>query len=234
MSEMFSPSLPNEYYNANTGRTYYLNPYSGQYITNRTYARRMQRGFERGLSRTAARRNIAAGPEYSESRERAARDLERGNLSPYQRFLGGFQRNYGFEYRQWRSWYNRYIREINHRSWPQATSGRMQRDANGNRQDPRMFPEDLAEVKRLYEQGFRPTSASSPVTWEEWIEINLAGRLAVMIEYQDNGNKDPARERFASRDETWERDEADIGEFYLGIEDINYITGPPLVWWFYH
>lgn len=236
MSEMFSPSLPNEYYNAATGRTYYLNPYSGQYITNKTYARRLQRGFARGLTRTAARRNIRAEPGYSESRERAARAQERGNLSPYQVFLGGFERRYGFSYREWRRWYRLYVREINQRAWPTASSPRMQSDENG-RKDPRLFPQDITYVKNLYDQGLRPSSASSPATWQEWVEINLAARLDVMIEKQDNNNPDPAKQRWNSRDEIWTR--PGVIDYAQEILESDYIgltasVGPPREWWFYH
>lgn len=37
------------------GATAYLNPYKGTYITNRSYAQRMQRGYARGLSQAEAR-----------------------------------------------------------------------------------------------------------------------------------------------------------------------------------
>jgi hypothetical protein len=43
------------------GQTLYLNPYKGTYITNRSYAMRMQRAFARGMSQSEARGHKAIG-----------------------------------------------------------------------------------------------------------------------------------------------------------------------------
>jgi hypothetical protein len=236
---MFSPSLPLEYFNAQTGFTYYLNPYTGQYIRNERYARRLQRGYRYGLSRTEARRSGVHGVAayrargQSETQQRVASAQARGNLSPYQVFLGGFERRYGFSYSDWRRWYRRYIKEINERAWPQASSPRMQRDETGRR-DPRIFPEDIRAIIELYNGGYRPVRSSSPASWREWVENHLATRLINMIDYQDNHNSTPAKEAFvAEAQDTWLRTQVPA-EDIMSLQLATAAAGPPVEWWYYH
>lgn len=230
---MFSPSLPLEYYNAQTRANYYLNPYSGQYIRNKSYARRLQRGFARGLSQAESRGHRVSARGLSESAERRARAEERGSLSPYQVFLGGFERRYGFSYAYWRTLYRRWIAEINRRAWPQATSSRMYVDENGVRADPRIFPGDITAVKQLYDQGFRPERSSSPASWQEWVENQLAVKLETMIEYQDNHNRVPGKMMFASRSGSWMRTGAPA-EAVVTLRLATAASAPPIEFWWYH
>lgn len=67
-----------------TGRPAYFNPYSGTYITNRSYALRLQRGYSQGLTRQEARGH-GQHPGISERVYRAAQ----------------FQNRYGFALTVW-------------------------------------------------------------------------------------------------------------------------------------
>ena len=221
---MFSPSLPLEYVDPQ-GNTRYLNPYSQQYIRNKSYALRLQRGFGRGLSQSEARGHGISARGLTESQERVARATERGDLSPYQLFLGGFERRYGFSYQYWRLIYRRYIKEINQRSWPSGPRGQQ------DEYDPRIFASDISRIKSLYDQGYRDLRGNSPVTWQEWVENHLAIRLDAIVQWQDNHNKTPGREMFSSHNEIWAR-VATPAVFVPGAPTA--ISGPRRAWWFYH
>lgn len=231
MADQFSPSLPLEYYNVQAKQTYYLNPYSGQYIRNRSYAQRLQRGFSAGMSRAEARGHRVSSSGLSESQQRTLRAQERGDLSPYQVFLGGFERRYGFSYQYWRLLWSRWIKDINARVWPNAPSPRMQ-VKGGQRADPRIFPNDIAEIRKMYAAGFRETRASSPASWQEWVENHLAQRFYAIVEYQDNHNPTPGKQLWNAREQTWHRVALPAEEIFNFQATL--ITAPPVEWWWYH
>lgn len=85
------------------GRMAYLNPYSMTYTTSRSYARRLQRGWMLGQTRTQARgRNLLPG--QSESQQRAER----------------FSDRYGYDETTYRRWQRKYISRINELAHPSA------------------------------------------------------------------------------------------------------------------
>src|SRR5215469_6394271 len=172
-----------------SGETQYLNPYQGTYTSNRRYAQRMQRGYARGLTQTQARRNIAGYPQgVSESQLRRQRERERygDTLPPDVTFFQfNFERRYGYSYNYWRRLRRRFIREINERAWHNPPGPRMNIE-NGARRDPRVFPGDIAEVKRLYDTGARDPLYPGMQTWQEWAELRLAERLTAIRAYQDD------------------------------------------------
>lgn len=206
-SEIITPS----------GQPAYLNPYTGTYSTSRSYAMRMQRGYRRGVTQ-----QIARGKRAGEARTRAQRTFERYGITETERFGLGFERRYGFSYKDWRRWRRLWISEINRRTWPQARSYRMQVDELGQRKDPRIFPEDVAAVKTLYDQGYTEIGRSSPPTWQQWVETRLAERLAATIAFQDLHDRAMGQVMYNSRSQTW------ASQVFI------YSTGPPIEWWFYH
>lgn len=93
-----------------SGLVEYFNPYSGKYTTNKAYAQRMQRGYNRGMTQTEARgKNIPLGEtEWSQRRQRELlRDEE-------------FRLRYGFERKYWMYLRKQYVDEINEMAAPSA------------------------------------------------------------------------------------------------------------------
>lgn len=93
-------------------------------------------------------------------------------------------------------------------------------DANGNRNDPRVFIGDILAIKTLYDQGYRDPVV--PVqNWEQYAEVRLEQRLNALVMYQDHNDSEPGRADYSNRSGTW------YG--YLGMA-----SAPPIEMWYYH
>jgi hypothetical protein len=182
------------------------NPYTGKNVS-RAYAQRMQRNYARGITQQEAR-----GHRPGEARRRREYQEEFNNL-------------YGISRAEWNRWYRVYIREMNKRSWPNGP-GHMNVLPDGSRQDPRIFPQDLAAVKTAYTSGYKDPQYPD-ITWQEWIEIRLAERLDAMIAYQDFGDRGPGRDEFMGRSAAWP-----AGGMWTGVFNVS--TAPPIELWYYH
>lgn len=90
----------------------------------------------------------------------------------------------------------------------------------GVRQDPRIFPEDIAAVRDLYTNGFRDP-VYDPGSWEQWVEQRLAERLSALVQYQDDNDSAPGSQQFWGRTSAW------IG--FMGAA-----AAPPVEFWYYH
>lgn len=185
-----------------TGRPAYLNPYSGTYSESRSYAMRMQRNFARGISQSEARGHQAVGG-VTESQRRSLR----------------FEELHGIPRRVWDRLYRRHIREINKRTWAAAPGPRMNAPG-GVRNDPRIFPSDIAAIKALYDTGYRDP-VSGAATWEQYAEERLSQRKMAMRDYQDNHEPASGRAQFDNRTSTW-----------VGM--IGMAAPPPVELWYYH
>ena len=185
------------------GTPLFLNPYSGTYSASRSYALRMQRNYARGITQAEARGHRPTDEGLTESQVRRVR----------------FQERHGISYNDWARFYRRYVREINRRSFPTAPGPAMVID-NGVRRDPRIFPEDIAAVRDLYNNGFRDP-VYNPGSWEEWTDQRLAERLGALVDFQDSADSAAGSQQFWGRTSAW------IGT--MGIA-----AAPPVEFWYYH
>ena len=209
----------------------YLNPYNLTYIPNRTYALRLQRGWRRGFTLTQARRGretVTGAHEYALRvlRREARRELEAQQAVDtevqrnYAQFRHDFLMQNGFTYDYWIYLYKHWIRAINQMAWGDAPTASMHYE-NGQRQDPRVFPADVASARSLYEQGFR--DPVYPVdTWQEWIENRLQERLSAIYDYQEMLDARPGRSYYYAR-RPW-----------IGNAGFAAASPPPLELWYYH
>lgn len=222
-----------------TGETQYLNPYQRTYTPRRAYARRMQSGFRRGLTQQQARRNVTGyAPGVSEYQIRREREREKYQQLPpnVPLYQFNFEQRYGFSYLYWRRLRRRYIQEINQRAWHNPPSNRMNIEG-GQRRDPRVFPGDIAEVKRLYDAGNRDPLYPDLTSWEQWAELRLAERLTAIRAYQDDLSEAEAevvesgpaygRAKYFSREEFWPP-----GGVWLMAGVVS--VAPVIELWWYH
>ncbi len=193
-----------------TGQPAYLNPYKGTYTTSRPYAIRMQRNYARGILQSEARGHRQSPEGFTESQLRRQR----------------FEINRGIPYREWERWRRKYVNEINVRSWPTGPNTRYPVVNEGVRQDPRVYPEDLAAIKQAYDDGYRDPAMPN-ISYQEWIEIRLTERLSAMIAFQDFKDSTPGRNQYNSRQGAWTAQGMWTGVFSVA-------SGPPLELWYYH
>jgi len=155
------------------GRTGYLNPYSGKYVTNRAYAMRMRRNYSRGLSQSSARGH-APRQGMSEYQLRVQRDQLLYQQTPWQRFTQNFEQRWGFSYSWWQRLRRLYINKINalnSESTPPITEVWIQQELLNNRE------------------------SHGP----EWIEARLGEKLYDMEQYRD-GDPLPGRANWRTKD----------------------------------
>jgi hypothetical protein len=172
------------------GRQGYYNPYSGRYTTNRAYALRMQRGYARGMTQATAR-----GQRAGESRRRYERVVGQTGQTPQQLFEFGFQQRYGFSYRYWRKLRRQYVDPINEVSSPGGE----------------ITPSMVTSVKSAWDAGWRDPNRPELTTWEMWVEVHLAERLAATELY------------------------VDYGDTRLGAYNFQLRSSlPPIEFWYYH
>lgn len=157
-----------------TGKTGYLNPYSGKYTTSRSYALRMQRAYSRGQTQSEARGHRAVNGVTESQRRNAQAALANPGLTRHQQFEIGFQQRYGFSYKYWRYLRRNWIDDINRRSSP----------------DMQMTP--------LWIQQILINSAVTGLD-TNWIELRLAERIQDMIAYQDYNVTGPGFAHFYER-----------------------------------
>lgn len=114
IGDPFGPPLFPEPITLPSGVPGFYNPYTGGYVKSRTYAERLQRGYQRGMSQSEARGHRAVGG-MSESQLRRA-----GISSPVTRYIMAqeFQRTYGFSLDYWNYLVDNWIDEINSMSAP--------------------------------------------------------------------------------------------------------------------
>lgn len=167
-----------------SGIPLFYNPYTGQYTKNRSYARRMQRGFAAGLTRQQARGhgiNAQGLTEYQSRRQRQQQPIPGPDVivPPSPEFQ--FRQMWGFELSYWI-----YLRE----NWVDAINART---SPAMQITPAWIQQELANADLLRSIG-EPAG-------EEWLEPRLGERLADIIEYQDYGNPDPGFVHFNYRDD---------------------------------
>jgi hypothetical protein len=172
MTDPFGPPLfnnePAYIYIAGSPLPRFLNPYTGEYsIRSASYARRVQSGYQRGVSLSEARgyRTISGITESQRRRQRTIAEL---GITPQEQFEIGFEQRYGFTYRYWRYLRRHWIDDINSRSAP---SGHI---------TPRHIQ---MELNYTAETGHD----------ESWIETRLYEKLTDMIAFQDYKDKTPGR-----------------------------------------
>jgi hypothetical protein len=160
-------------------RPAYINPYTGTYTTNRSYAMRMQRGYARGLPQYEAR-----GQRPGESARRRERYVQQYGQTPWQRYsgIGGtFEQRYpniaaNGGYTWYRSLRRRWLTEIDART-----------DRGERAITPVAIEQELA-------------NASLTGHDKAWIEDRLAGMLEAIRNYQDDGDNEPGYTMFHQRD----------------------------------
>lgn len=171
---MVTPGLPLETI-LPSGLTGYLNPYTGKYTTSRSYGLRMQRGYQRGLTSTQARRGQRYTSGAVEYQVRQQNRLTSGPLPtifrPRDEIL--FEQQYGFSYQYWAQLRQEYIDDINRLASPAA----------------RITPEFIKQALDLIQMGSLPP---------DWIETRLNNKLYTMREYRD-GNPQPGHVYFDER-----------------------------------
>lgn len=162
---------------------------------------------------------------YTENRDYGLR-MQRGWIRGVsQSSARGQASTEGLSESQWRRLRRLYVDEINYRTWPQATSSRMNiRD--GQRDDPRIFRQDVAYIVKLFSDGYRDPNNPTLATWLQYTEYLLAQRLANTREYQEFSDVSPGRNDYYGRSSFWTK----VGFFQL----FDMIAGPPIEFWYYH
>lgn len=164
------------------GITTYLNPYTGKYTRSKSYARRMQGAFARGLTQSEARGHRAVGGE-TETQRRRRQTRERTGLTPWESFGIGFQQRYGFSYTYWRKLRRRYVDEINRRASPGAA----------------IKPSHITDVINLFNMGWFDSQRPELRSWEAWVEVHLGERLWSTILFQDERERAYGQFNFVRR-----------------------------------
>lgn len=193
-----------------SGRRAYLNPSKGTYsITSASYARRIRRGYEHGVSVSVARGHaVPVSGQFAgmnESQRRRANAVETGDeLTPWQRVTFAFERRWGFSYSYWRRLKRLWVDDIN--SYIKNVYDKI---------TPAWISEELSNRELYQAAGF--------TSGEPWIEQRLAEKLADIQEWQ---------ERKATRqlDAKGRSGPGSDGWMHWHTRD-NF---RPVEWWYYH
>lgn len=163
---------------------------------------------------------------YTTSRSYAQR-MQRGFLrGESQSASRGHKAVGGLTESQWRRLKRLYVDEINRRTWKEGPS-RMN-VIGGERQDPRIFRQDVQYIAELYNEGYRDPNVPTIPDWLGYVEWRLAERLASTREYQDVGNTSFGRADYYMRSPFWFQQ----GPGLFNVFDVK--AGPTIEFWYYH
>lgn len=163
---------------------------------------------------------------YTTKRDYALR-MQRGFLrGESQSVSRGHKAVGGLTESQWRRLRRLYVNEINRRTWKTGPS-RMN-VIEGQRDDPRIFRQDVQYIVELFNGGYRDPNVPTIDNWLGYVEWRLAERLAATREYQDMGNATFGRADYYMRSPFWLQQ----GPGMFNMFDIK--AGPTIELWYYH
>lgn len=164
---------------------------------------------------------------YSTSRSYAQR-MQRGFLrGESQSASRGHRAVGGLTESQWRRLKRLYVDEINRRTWKEGPS-RMNAPG-GERDDPRIFRQDVQYIVELYNEGYRDPNVPTLNNWLDYVEWRLAERLTNTRAYQDDGDPSWGSSDYYFRSTFWTQQRLGPG---LGMLTVK--SGPTIEFWYYH